>query len=128
MISGKCFTRTGADTTFFPKIIFPKIGKNSILSGFLSNFLEYPKEAIYRNIQGKVYCSFDINKEGRVVNLKILKSTNLMLNKGAFNTIMKTDKLWTPPYFEGKKSSMSFVMPITFRLEDRQIPPCHTRL
>ncbi len=56
---------------FLNKAIFP--GGQIELNKFLKKNLQYPKEAIENNIEGKVYLKFKITPKGKVYDVFVLK-------------------------------------------------------
>lgn len=77
--------------------------------------LNYPKEALKKNIQGKVYVIFLINKEGVVTDVTA-KGGHPILQKEAIRIISSLPKM-TPANQKGILVNVRETIPITFRLQ-----------
>ncbi|MDR3706345.1 MAG: TonB family protein [Paludibacteraceae bacterium] len=76
LVSGKCYTVEGVDTTFYPHEVQPSfVGGMSALHEFLLNNVVYPKEAKKIDREGKTICQFFVEKDGTVDDAKIKKSS-----------------------------------------------------
>ena len=97
---------TDEDTTVF---LFNKIDKKPKFPGgieqllkYLSENIKYPKTAKDAGIQGKVYISFVINKNGEVTDVKAIKGVSKELDEEAIRVI-STMPNWSPGIQNGKK-------------------------
>src|SRR5690349_14511939 len=86
------------------------------LMRFLSKELVYPIEARKNNIQGTVFISFIVEKDGKVTSIETVKGVDKMLDNEAARVVALTK--WTPGKQDGKKVRTRFVLPISFKLED----------
>jgi TonB family protein len=59
---------------------------------------------------------FSVNSKGKVVDVKVIKSPNSLLNNAAIKAVMASDT-WEPAIQEGRKVKQQFIMPIIFNLE-----------
>lgn len=118
LTNGQCFALSGADTTYYPRIIFPtfKGGQHFNVQYFVAKKLRYPSKALIKGIQGKVHVNFCIDKEGNVCDVKVVQSDNELLNNSAITVIKKSSKYWKPGYIEGKLAKISFTLPIKYSL------------
>ncbi|MDC1106058.1 TonB family protein [Prolixibacteraceae bacterium] len=117
LTEGTCYDKTGKELTFFPSIEMPIFNyNNQSLETFLSNNLFYPSEAYQRGKEGEVIVSFKIKTTGKVSNIKILKSSNILFNKAAKNLIKKTDLKWHTGRYENIPSDVTMTLPIVFSL------------
>lgn len=91
-------------------------GGFSELFTYISNTLVYPKEALRKDIEGKVYVSFVIDRDGSVTNVKIAKGVNELLDTEAIRIVNNMPK-WKPGRFEGNLVRFEFTLPINFKLE-----------
>lgn len=87
------------------------------LMKFLSENIKYPEAAKQNNIQGKVICQFIVDKNGNVVNPKILKSVNADLDSEAIRVI-NLMPAWTPGEQKGTKVNCKYSIPINFKLDN----------
>jgi len=87
----------------------------SIMKFIQKNF-QYPEMARQLQIQGKVYISFVIEKDGKVSNVEVARSVDKMLDDQAVALIKKLPK-FTPAKQRGKSVRMSYTVPINFKLQ-----------
>lgn len=83
---------------------------------WLSKNLRYPASAQESNIQGRVVCQFVVNKDGSIVEPKIIKSVDPALDKEAIRVVSSMPK-WSPGKQRGKAVRVRFTLPVTFRLQ-----------
>lgn len=84
----------------------------------LMNAVKYPDEAKKNGIQGKVYVSFVVNKEGKVENAKIARGVDPLLDKEALRAI-KQLKTWKPGKQRGTLVNVEYTAPINFSLDGK---------
>ena len=96
------------------KAIFP--GGEEAMMEFIRRNLRYPAAARENGIEGKVICGFVVNKEGKVTDIKIMKSLESTCDEEAMRVIkMMPD--WQPAIQGGKAVNMQFNIPINFKLK-----------
>ena len=86
-----------------------------IMKHVRKNF-KYPEIAKEMGIEGRVFVQFVISKEGRITNAIVLRGIDKSLNNEALRIVNKIPKL-TPAKQRKVPVSVSFVLPITFRLQ-----------
>ena len=91
-------------------------GGQPAFGNFLGKSVIYPPEAIKKGIQGKVYISFVVNKEGKVLNSKVERSVDPLLDTEALRVVNSMPN-WTPGKQGGKEVAVQFTVPINFRLQ-----------
>ena len=91
-------------------------GGDAELMKWLQKNLKYPPIAQENGIQGKVYVQFVVNKDGSIVDPKILRSADASLDKEAMRVVQAMPK-WTPGKQRGKAVRVRFTLPVTFRLQ-----------
>ncbi len=77
---------------------------------------KYPDQALKDTIQGRVITQFVIGSDGKVKDVKILRSVNEDLDEEALR-IVNSIPDYTPAYHNGKAVAVSFMLPITFKLQ-----------
>lgn len=82
---------------------------------FLSNNLQYPVKAVTEKVQGKVFISFFVEKDGSLSEVKILRSLSAEIDSEAVRVIKKSPK-WKPGIQNGRAVRTSFTLPINFKL------------
>lgn len=90
-------------------------GKSNLLS-FLSQNVKYPSEAQTKGIQGRVTCSFVVNRDGSITDVEVVHSVNTLLDKEAIRVINSMPK-WIPGKNKGRFIRVKHTVPITFRLQ-----------
>ena len=91
-------------------------GGEAELMKWLHKNLKYPPVAQENGIQGKVYIQFVVNKDGSIVDPKIIRSADTSLDKEAMRVVQAMPK-WTPGRQRGKAVRVRFTLPVTFRLQ-----------
>jgi TonB family protein len=91
-------------------------GGEYALKKHISSEVKYPTEAAKAGIQGKVYVTFVITKEGKVTDAKIVKSANPLLDQEALRVIGSLPN-WTPGKEKGVNVAVAFTLPIQFALK-----------
>ena len=82
---------------------------------WLSNNLEYPQIAQENGVQGTVVLQFVVNKDGTIVDPKVLRSVDPNLDKEAMRVVKKMPK-WKPGKQTGKAVRVRFTLPVRFKL------------
>src|SRR5690606_18408431 len=93
------------------------IGGLDSLTSYLKTTLHYPKWEKENKIEGTVYVSFVINKEGKIENPRILRSVKD--SKNFDNEVLKIINEmpdWIPGEQDGKKVKVQYNLPIRFKL------------
>lgn len=93
-------------------------GEKALWNYFAEN-VQYPKSAQENKVQGKVFVSFVIAKDGSVQNAKVVRSVNPAIDKEALRVINSMPK-WTPGAQRGTKVNVQFTMPINFELGEEK--------
>jgi len=94
--------------------VFP--GGETALPAYLGKEIKYPAEAAQKGIQGKVYVTFVVGKDGSVTNAKIVRGVDPMLDAEALRVVKAMPK-WTPGQQSGKVVAVQFTIPINFKLQ-----------
>ena len=93
-------------------------GGETALSNFIADNLEYPADAIDRNVEGTVRVEFVVNENGKVSNAAA--SGNQVgngLDKAAVDIVNKMPE-WKPGMVNGKPVKTRLVLPVTYKLEE----------
>ncbi len=82
---------------------------------WLTNHIKYPDEAKNANIQGTVFVSFIVERNGSVSNIKILRGVEggKMLDNEAIRVVSLMPK-WMPGMQDGKPVNVQYMLPIHF--------------
>ncbi|MDR1918814.1 MAG: energy transducer TonB [Tannerellaceae bacterium] len=90
-------------------------GEGELLK-FLNSSVKYPVIAQENGIQGRVICSFVINRDGSVVDAQVVRGVDPSLDKEALR-VVNTQPKWSPGKQRGKPVRVKFTVPITFKLQ-----------
>ena len=88
---------------------------------FIFSNVKYPKDAKETGIEGTVVSSFIINKEGKLEDIKILRSVLPSLDKEVKRVVTLMNEMetpWIPGRQNGTAVNVQFNLPIHFRLTD----------
>lgn len=91
-------------------------GGDKALMDYLYKNIKYPSVAQDNGIQGRVLVQFVVNKDGSIVDPKVLRSVDPSLDKEAMRVVQAMPK-WTPGKQRGKPVRVRFTLPVTFRLQ-----------
>ncbi|MDR0294774.1 MAG: energy transducer TonB [Prevotellaceae bacterium] len=89
--------------------------ENEFTKWVLKN-MTYPDVAIDNRIQGRVICSFVVNTQGNVVDVKILRGVDPTLDREAVRVISMSPK-WVPGKHYGKPARVKYTFPVIFQLK-----------
>ena len=78
--------------------------------------LRYPEEAVQNGVDGLVVLIFDINKQGELVNARVLSGVHPSLDNEALRVVRSSPK-WKPARQNGKTVVMRFTFPVRFVLQ-----------
>ena len=87
-------------------------GGDEALYKFISKNIVYPKSAREKGIQGTVLVEFVVEKDGKLSNIKVIRSADPALDAEAVRVISKMPK-WKPGTQRGKKVRSTFRLPIS---------------
>lgn len=90
-------------------------GLDSMYAYIVKN-LKYPELAKEKGIEGRVFVSFIIEKDGSISNVKILRGIGGGCEEAAVEMIKNMPK-WKPGTQRGKPVRVQFNLPIKFELE-----------
>lgn len=108
------------DGVFFVVEEMPKYpGGEDSLKSFIANNVKYPKIAVEKGIQGKVYVTFVVDTDGSVAESRIARGVDPALDKEALRVINSMET-WTPGKEKGKPVKVSYTVPINFALNDKK--------
>lgn len=91
-------------------------GGELALRRFIAEAIKYPVIAQENGIQGKVYVSFVVGKDGMVTDARILRSVDPALDKEALRVVNNLPR-WKPGRQGGENVRVSFSVPISFVLQ-----------
>ena len=94
-------------------------GGEKAMMEYVAKNVKYPQEAKDKEIQGRVFVSFVIEKDGSVNEVKVMRGIGGGCDEEAVRVIIGMSK-WKPGKQDGKPVRVSYMMPINFKLSDGQ--------
>ncbi len=105
---------------FYKVEVMPEFpGGVKALKEFLQNEIEYPAIAKKLGIQGKIYVTFIVTKEGKVTEPEITRGVDPMLDEEALHVASKLPD-WKPGKQNGEVVNVSYTVPVDFVLPSVQ--------
>jgi len=78
--------------------------------------IKFPDAATENGIQGRITMQFTVGTDGRVVNVKVLRGVDPVLDKEVIRVIESSPK-WTPGKQRNKPVRILYTLPIIFQLQ-----------
>lgn len=91
-------------------------GGDAALRAFIAQSVKYPPIAAENGIQGKVYVSFVVGKDGSITQAKVIRGVDPALDKEALR-VVNSLPAWKPGKQGGKPVRVSYTVPISFVLQ-----------
>ena len=91
-------------------------GGPSALMQFLSSNIKYPVVAEENGVQGRVVCTFVVERDGSITDVRVIKSVDPSLDKEAVRVVKSMPK-WIPGKQNGSAGRVKYTGPVTFRLQ-----------
>lgn len=93
-------------------------GDANEFSKWVSENVRYPEKCRQSRVQGRVTLQFTVTEEGKVTDVKVLRSVNDEMDKEAVRVVSESP-LWTPGRDEnGEVVPVKYVFPVIFQLPD----------
>ena len=91
-------------------------GGMGALMQYLNSHIKYPAIAEENGIQGRVICTFVVERDGSITDVRIAKSVDPSLDKEAMRVVSSMPK-WIPGKQNGSAVRVKYTLPVTFRLQ-----------
>ncbi len=78
--------------------------------------IKYPKEFAESCISGKVFVQFTVDQKGKVVDIKILRGVDPLLDNEVIRVLNSSPK-WTPAKQGGRAVKQTYTIPVVFKLQ-----------
>ena len=92
-------------------------GGEKALLNYISENIVYPQSAKDKNISGRVFVSFVIEKDGSVSDVKVMRGIDEECDAEAIRVVKAMPK-WKPGMDNGKPVKVSYMLPVNFKLTD----------
>jgi protein TonB len=90
-------------------------GGDAAFNRFIAHNLKWPDKSGMIDVQGSVFISFIIEKNGRLTSFKIIHGFNPEFDHEALRVI-KLSPRWLPAKVNGKPVRISYIVPVKFTL------------
>jgi protein TonB len=91
-------------------------GGQAALLKWISDNIKYPAIAEENGIQGRVVCTFVVERDGSVTDVQVARSIDPSLDKEAVRVLKKMPH-WIPGKQNGSAVRVKYTVPVTFRLQ-----------
>jgi TonB family protein len=116
IMTSKSVEKSGVEHVFVQKEVNPTFpGGLDALFKFLSKKIEYPLRAEQNNTSGEVLVQFEIEKDGSLTNINVVKGIGDGCDEEAIRA-MKLSPKWIPGYQYGIPVRTRYTLPIEFGL------------
>lgn len=89
-------------------------GVNGLMQ-YLAKHIKYPTDAQRNRTEGRVILQMIVNKDGRVINPKIIQSVSPSLDNEAIRLVLNMPR-WEPGKDKGEPVAVQYTLPISFTL------------
>ncbi len=91
-------------------------GGPSALMQYLGSNIKYPVVAEENGVQGRVVCTFVVERDGSITDVRVVKSVDPSLDREAVRVVKSMPK-WIPGKQNGSAVRVKYTVPVTFRLQ-----------
>ena len=91
-------------------------GGQGALLKWISENIKYPTIAEENGIQGRVVCTFVVERDGSVTDVQVARSIDPSLDKEAVRVLKKMPR-WIPGKQNGSAVRVKYTVPVTFKLQ-----------
>ena len=91
-------------------------GGQAALMSWLSSNIKYPVVAEENGVQGRVVCTFVVERDGSITDVKVVRGVDPSLDKEAVR-VLKQMPHWIPGKQNGSAVRVKYTVPVTFRLQ-----------
>jgi len=91
-------------------------GGNEAMMAYLGNNIVYPESCKEEGVEGVVFISFIIDKDGMPTELEVLRSPDERLSANALEVVGKMPA-WTPGKQDGEPVKVQYNSPISYKLQ-----------
>ncbi|WP_226915670.1 energy transducer TonB [Hymenobacter siberiensis] len=94
----------------------PGGGGNGAIVNAIQKAVKYPPLALRNQVEGRIFVSFTVNPQGDVSDVKVVKGLGSGLDEETMRAV-KTLPKFIPGKQNGRAVSVSFTVPITFKIQ-----------
>ncbi len=94
-------------------------GGNGAMTDYLKQNLKYPDKAKAEGIEGKVFVTFVVDKQGKVTATKILRGISPEIDAEALRVVSSMPN-WNPGKQSGEAVAVQYNLPLNFTLQSKE--------
>ena len=83
---------------------------------YVGSKLKYPSQATRMGVEGKVYVEFVINRDGTIVDVRVVRGIGAGCDEEAVR-VVQSSPAWNPGKQRGKPVRQKYTLPIQFKLQ-----------
>ena len=91
-------------------------GGQAALMSWLGSNIKYPVVAEENGVQGRVVCTFVVERDGSITDVKVVRGVDPSLDKEAIR-VLKAMPHWIPGKQNGSAVRVKYTVPVTFKLQ-----------
>ena len=91
-------------------------GGQGALMSWLGSNIKYPVVAEENGVQGRVVCTFVVERDGSITDVKVVRGVDPSLDKEAVR-VLKAMPKWIPGKQNGSAVRVKYTVPVTFKLQ-----------
>ena len=91
-------------------------GGQAALMSWLSSNIKYPVVAEENGVQGRVVCTFVVERDGSITDVHVVRGVDPSLDKEAVR-VLKAMPKWIPGKQNGSAVRVKYTVPVTFKLQ-----------
>jgi periplasmic protein TonB len=91
-------------------------GGEKALMQYLADHIKYPAMARESNVEGKVFLSFVVGKDGRISDVKVLRGIGSGCDDEA-KSVVASMPAWAPGKQNGQSVKVQYTLPVQFKLD-----------
>ena len=91
-------------------------GRQGALMQWLASNIKYPVVAEENGVQGRVVCTFVVERDGSITDVKVVRGVDPSLDKEAVR-VLKQMPSWIPGKQNGSAVRVKYTVPVTFKLQ-----------
>jgi len=99
----------------FAEIAPEFIGGQAALMKFSSDNIRYPQVDIEMGNKGRVICTFVVEKDGSITDIKVVRGVSPSIDKEAMRVISEMPN-WKPGFQNGRAVRVKFTLPVHFKI------------
>ena len=99
-------------------------GDMEALASWLGNNIKYPVVAEENGVQGKVVCSFVVERDGSITDVRVVRGVDPSLDREAVR-VLKQMPHWIPGKQNGSAVRVKCTLPVTFSLQSTDDKPTY---